>query len=134
MLYNVLVNVVARTRVRPWISQLRKGLIELCVLGLLREGETYGYQLLQRLGAAEGLAVTESTVYPILARLAQEGLVSVRSEASPHGPPRRYYRLTPEGRQRLEEMTLYWQALHGAVDALVLNGRRRPPPHPKNRP
>ena len=66
---------------RAWVTQLRKGLVELCVMGALRGGEAYGYQILQRLDAAEGLAITESTVYPILARLAEEGYVTI---AQPH--------------------------------------------------
>lgn len=112
--------------VRAWVSQLRKGLIELCVMGALRQGESYGYALLQRLSDLEGMAVTESTVYPILARLAQEGLVAVRTAASSTGPPRRYYRLTGVGRERFEEMALYWKGLRSTVDSLVLSPPRRP--------
>lgn len=102
-------------------------------MGALRQGESYGYQLLQRLGALEGLAVTESTVYPILARLAQEGLVAVRTAASPTGPPRRYYRLTASGRERLEEMTLYWKGLRSAVDSLVLRAPHHSQPTQEER-
>jgi PadR family transcriptional regulator PadR len=104
---------------RTWVSQLRKGLVELCVMGALKDGEAYGYQILQRLGAAEHLAVTESTVYPILVRLAKEELVEVRVAPSPAGPPRRYYRLTDKGRERLAEMRRYWEDLAAAVNALV---------------
>ena len=89
---------------------MRKGAIELCVLGALREGEAYGYQILQQMGSVDGMAVTESTVYPILARLAKDRLVSVRVADSPAGPPRRYYRLTPEGRERLKEMKASWNS------------------------
>jgi PadR family transcriptional regulator PadR len=60
---------------RIWTAQLRKGLIELAVLAALCEGEAYGYQILQRLGRVDGLAITESTVYPLLARLARDGMV-----------------------------------------------------------
>jgi len=104
---------------RTWVSQLRKGLVELCVMGALDNGEAYGYQILQRLGRAPNLAITESTVYPILARLAKERLLEVRTAPSPAGPPRRYYRLTAGGRRRLDEMRRYWADLSGAVDDLV---------------
>jgi len=110
---------------RAWVAQLRKGLIEFCVMGVLADDEAYGYEILQRLGAIEALAVTESTVYPILARLAREALVSVRTAPSPAGPPRRYYRLTPAGRQRLREMAEYWKALTAAVDDLAAGDSRR---------
>ena len=77
-----------------WVSQLKKGLVELGVMASLSAGEAYGYQIVQRLAGVDGLAVSESTVYPLLARLTREGLVSVRTADSPAGPPRRYYRLT----------------------------------------
>ena len=109
---------------RTWVAQLRKGLVELCVLGVLRDGETYGYEILQRLKAAEGLAITESTVYPILARLSDEGLLRVRVAPSPAGPPRRYYRLTPLGLTRMREMADYWNQIVQAVGNL-LEGERK---------
>src|ERR1041384_7158969 len=89
---------------RAWVSQLRKGLVELLVLAALRREEVYGYQLLQRLAALDGLALTESTLSPVLARLAADRLVAVRQLPSPTGPPRRYYHLTPTGIKRLEDM------------------------------
>jgi PadR family transcriptional regulator PadR len=104
---------------RTWVSQLRKGVVELCVVGALADGEAYGYQILQRLRKAERLAITESTVYPILVRLAKEGLVEVRVAPSPAGPPRRYYRLTTPGRGRLEGMRRHWDELNVAVNDLL---------------
>ncbi|MBX7247328.1 MAG: PadR family transcriptional regulator [Candidatus Sumerlaeaceae bacterium] len=101
---------------RSWVAQMRKGLIELCVLGVLRDGEAYGYQLLQRLGEADGLSISESTVYPILARLAEDGMIKVRVAPSPTGPPRRYYRLTTLGQDRLKEMLTYWKDIRLAVE------------------
>jgi len=104
---------------RAWVAQLRKGLVELCVMGALGQDEAYGYEILQRLGRAPGLAISESTVYPILARLARDGLVKVRIAPSPAGPPRRYYRLTPAGRSRLREMEAHWRDIRDAVQALL---------------
>ena len=105
-----------------WTAQLRKGLVELTVLAVLREGEAYGYQVLQRVNPVGGLSLTESSVYPLLARLARQRLVTVRSAPSPHGPPRRYYRLTAQGRRHLEQMQRHWQAVSAAVDRLLKGG------------
>jgi PadR family transcriptional regulator, regulatory protein PadR len=104
---------------RAWVSQLRKGLVELLVLAALRREELYGYQLLQRLAGMEGLALTESTLYPVLARLAAEEWVAVRQEPSPSGPPRRWYRLTKAGEKRLEEMAAYWRGVNGGIERLI---------------
>ena len=102
-----------------WTSQLRKGLVELAVLAALRGGEAYGYQLLQRINRDEHFSLTESTVYPLLARLARDKLVSVRVGPSPTGPPRRYYQLTPAGEQHLADMTAHWQALNTSIQHLL---------------
>lgn len=104
---------------RAWVSQLRKGLVELLVLAALQRQEAYGYQLLQRLASVEGLALTESTLYPVLARLAEEKLVAVRQEPSPSGPPRRYYRLTPTGRARLNDMLAHWRQVNASIESLA---------------
>jgi PadR family transcriptional regulator, regulatory protein PadR len=105
--------------IQLWITQFRKGLVELCVMATLRDREAYGYQIVERLGGVAGLEITESTVYPLLARLARERLLSVRTAPSPSGPPRRYYRLTDAGRQRLEEMARHWQQIQGSVNQLL---------------
>jgi PadR family transcriptional regulator, regulatory protein PadR len=104
---------------KAWVSQLRKGLVELLVLAALRREELYGYQLLQRLAEMEGLALTESTLYPVLGRLAGDALVAVRQEPSPSGPPRRYYRLTRAGQKRLDEMLAHWRAVNGSIEQLA---------------
>lgn len=102
-----------------WISQLRKGVLELAVLSLVRDHEAYGYQIVEKLRSLPGLESTESTVYPLLARLARDGSLDVRTEPSPAGPPRRYFRLTGTGRRRLEEMARCWQSLHGSLAELL---------------
>jgi PadR family transcriptional regulator PadR len=105
-----------------WLSQVRKGVVELAVLAALREGEAYGYAILQRLRAVEGLAVGEGSLYPILARLTEEGCLLLREADSPNGPRRRYYRLSAAGRQRLADMELHWRALGAAIDGLLRRG------------
>ena len=104
---------------QTWITQFRKGLVELCVLAALRDEEAYGYQIVEKLGRVPGLEVTESTVYPVLARLARDRCLLVRTADSPSGPPRRYYRLSASGRQRLAEMIGHWQSIQNSVNQLV---------------
>jgi PadR family transcriptional regulator PadR len=105
--------------VPSWITQFRKGLVELCVLAVLRDSEAYGYQIVERLGSIPGLEVTESTVYPVLARLARDRCVTVRTAPSPSGPPRRYYRLSTVGQTRLQDMIVHWQAVQHSVNQLI---------------
>jgi PadR family transcriptional regulator PadR len=106
--------------VDQWSTQLRKGLAELCVLAAVhRLGETYGYQLVQFLAEHDGLALTESTVYPLLARLAREGQLSVSSRSSPSGPPRRYYRMTPAGERSLKTMFQHWMAVGESIQRII---------------
>jgi PadR family transcriptional regulator PadR len=102
-----------------WITQLRKGLLEVCLLNVLRRGESYGYEIVQELKRIEELAVSESTVYPILSRLRNEGLLKVRDVPSPAGPPRRYFSLTVAGKLRVAEMNAYWELLGQAMGKLI---------------
>jgi len=101
-----------------WVTQLRKGLMELCILNLLKHGESYGYDIIQSLRDIEELMVTDSTVYPILSRLRRDGYLKVRVRTSTEGPPRRYFSVTALGVRRAEEMNVYWDALHKAIEEL----------------
>lgn len=107
----------------PWQAQLRKGVVELAILAQVARGETYGYELVENLRLLDGLALTESTVYPVLARLARDGSLAVRTAASPSGPARRYYRLTPEGRAQLARMSEGWSKISRSL-AILLEGAR----------
>ncbi|MFO0950310.1 MAG: PadR family transcriptional regulator [Isosphaeraceae bacterium] len=102
-----------------WEVQLRKGVAELAVLAALAREEAYGYRIVERLQGLGGLALSESTVYPILTRLAREGLLAVRAEASPSGPTRRYYRLTDSGRARLAELAGGWREVSKSLSNLL---------------
>lgn len=104
------------------ISQLRRGALEFCVLALLRDGERYSYELVRALGDADGLVTSEGTLYPLLGRLRREGVVDTTWRESPSGPPRRYYRLTPDGRTALEGFAVEWARFRGSVDALLGDG------------
>ena len=101
-----------------WITQLRKGVLEFALLLALERGENYGYEIVSTLREAEGLAVSESTVYPILVRLRGEGFLRSRDVASASGPPRKYFSLTGKGRLRLAEMKAYWPVLCRSLERL----------------
>ena len=103
----------------PWETQLRRGVVELAVLASIARGETYGYRIVEQLQQHEGLALTESTVYPVLTRLARDGALAVRTEPSPAGPIRRYYRLTEDGQRRLVRMAEGWRAVSGSLTKLL---------------
>ena len=104
-----------------WTTQLRKGLLELCIVRLLSQGEMYGYDLVKRLSRVRGVVVTEGTVYPLLSRLRRAGLVATRLEESSSGPARKYYALTERGRQAASLMQSYWKDLVKEV-AVLLEG------------
>jgi PadR family transcriptional regulator PadR len=90
------------------LTQLRKGVVEYCALACLRSGPAYGLELAERLGASKVLLTSEGTLYPLLSRLRKQGWVSTSLGASPVGPPRRYYELTPQGLAALEVFTTAW--------------------------
>ena len=104
------------------ISQLRRGVLQFCVLALLRDGERYGFEIVRTLSEGDGLVTTEGTVYPLLARLRKEGVVETTWRESSSGPPRRYYRLTPAGRLLLDAFTAEWMRFRGSVDTLLGTG------------
>jgi PadR family transcriptional regulator PadR len=95
-----------------WTVQVRKGLLELCILNALAEKERYGYELVKTLVTIPGLGVTEGTLYPLLSRLRVQGLISARLEESSEGPARKYYALTKEGRKIMGTMNEYLDILN----------------------
>jgi PadR family transcriptional regulator PadR len=101
------------------ISQLRRGVLEFCVLALLRDGERYSFELVRALGDAEGLVTSEGTLYPLLGRLRREGLVQSSWRESTSGPPRRYYRITAEGDRALHAFADQWARFRDSVDSVI---------------
>ncbi|MBC2878110.1 PadR family transcriptional regulator [Streptomyces sp. URMC 127] len=97
------------------MSQLRRGVLEYCVLALLRDGSRYGVELLRELGQMDVMVTSEGTIYPLLSRLRRESLVETTWQESSSGPPRRYYQLTPAGHRALDEFTTEWPRFHDAV-------------------
>jgi PadR family transcriptional regulator PadR len=104
---------------RNAMTQLRRGTLEYCVLALLRDGRRYGFELVRTLSAADGLLVSEGTIYPLLSRLRRDQQVTTSWQESESGPPRRYYELTDAGRRALAEFTDEWARFQTAVDALL---------------
>lgn len=103
---------------RKPISELRRGVVEFCVLALIREGESYAFDIVRTL-AARGLLTSEGTIYPLLGRLRREGLVETTWRESASGPPRRYYRMTHAGRRALDAFVLDWRSFRDGVDTLL---------------
>ncbi len=87
------------------ITQLRKGILELAVMGVLYHDRHYGYSLVRVLTETGSMSIKEGTIYPILARLDRDGLVRSEWVESDQGPPRKYYTLTPLGRQAFNELS-----------------------------
>ncbi|MFH8343711.1 PadR family transcriptional regulator [Streptomyces sp. NPDC018045] len=104
----------------PALAAWTRALLQLCLLGVLEaEGASYGYALLNRLSAAGLDTVKPATLYPALARLADEGAVEVRWAAGEHGPGRKYYNISEEGRRRLDDQRRAWGDFNAAVTALA---------------
>ncbi|HSN10845.1 MAG TPA: PadR family transcriptional regulator [Propionibacteriaceae bacterium] len=101
------------------VAQLRKGVLELAILGLLRARERYGGEIVAELAERPGLDASAGTVYPLLTRLKTSGLVDTRWEESTAGPPRKYYRLSRAGHAALVDGTAAWRGLVHALDSLL---------------
>ncbi|MEX1163467.1 MAG: PadR family transcriptional regulator [Nitriliruptor sp.] len=106
------------------MTQLRRGVLPHAVLAVLADGERYGVELVEVLSSDPRLAVSEGTLYPLLARLRRDGLVTTSWRESSAGPPRRYHQLTADGVAQLAAFRTEWTAFRDAVDDLM----RRPGP------
>ena len=96
-------------------AQMRKGILEYCILSILSREDSYAPKIIAELKAAK-MIVVEGTLYPILTRQKNQGLLTYRWEESPQGPPRKYYSLTPEGREALAQLDSSWDALVGQIN------------------
>jgi PadR family transcriptional regulator PadR len=105
----------------PIDIQLKKGVLELCVLELLAQEDGYAYDIASRL--AEAIGMGEGTVYPLMRRLHTEGLVETYLVESTSGPSRKYYRITRAGRAELIRERTAWHAFTRAVNGIV-GGRK----------
>lgn len=101
-------------------TQMRKGILEYCILAIISRGEIYASDIIAELKAAK-LLVVEGTLYPLLTRLKNNGLLSYNWVESTSGPPRKYYQLTPDGLVLLKQLDKTWQELSFAVEISIKN-------------
>ena len=99
-------------------AQMRKGTLELCILAIVSQKDSYASDIINTL-KEKNLIVVEGTLYPLLTRQKNAGLLSYRWEESTQGPPRKYYALTEKGRKHLEELSKSWEDLVGLVNSIV---------------
>ncbi|MCX6185558.1 MAG: PadR family transcriptional regulator [Bacteroidetes bacterium] len=99
-------------------AQMKKGILEYCILAVISKGEAYASDILEEMKKSE-LIVVEGTLYPLLTRLKNDGLLSYNWVESKSGPPRKYYQLTKEGENFLQELKTTWTQLVDAVERVV---------------
>lgn len=92
-------------------------MLELCVLTLLSRGDAYGYELASKLMQEVGMG--EGTIYPLMRRMQDDGLVSTYLVEAPSSPPRKYYRMTEQGKKTLASQRVEWKAFMGAVEKML---------------
>lgn len=98
-------------------AQMRKGILDYCILAILSRGESYAPKIISELKRAQ-MIVVEGTLYPILTRQKNQGLLTYHWEESPQGPPRKYYTLTQRGREYLKDMDEAWIEMVGQIRAV----------------
>lgn len=101
-------------------AQMRKGILEYCILSIIQKRDVYPSEIIDELKKAQ-LIVVEGTLYPLLTRLKNDGVLTYRWEESQSGPPRKYYMLTAEGSQFLQELHSTWSELQLAVVTITQN-------------
>lgn len=100
-------------------TQLLKGVLEGCVLAIIKEKPIYGYELVQALRQAGFTEIVGGTVYPLLQKLEKQGIIKGQEEPSPEGPNRKYYRLSPLGLERLHTFENQWDILTTQVNNIL---------------
>jgi PadR family transcriptional regulator, regulatory protein PadR len=104
-------------------SQMLKGILEGCLLAVIAEGETYGYEMTEKLSLYGFSMVSEGSIYPLLMRMQKEELVATTMKASPSGPKRKYYTLTEKGHEELVQFMERWDELSTSVGKLLSKHR-----------
>ncbi|MTJ82571.1 MAG: PadR family transcriptional regulator [Telmatospirillum sp.] len=98
-------------------TQLKKGTLEMCVLAILDQADGYAYDIVTKL--AGGVEMSEGTIYPLMRRLQNDELVTTYLAESEQGPPRKYYRLTAQGRRELQKLKAEWRAFVADVEKIL---------------
>lgn len=101
-------------------TQFNKGVIEMCVLALVSKKDRYGYELVEKI--SQKIEISEGTIYPILRRLTQEKYFETYLQESSEGPPRKYYRMTAEGRAQTQKLLKEWKKFTENVDFILSEG------------
>jgi PadR family transcriptional regulator PadR len=101
-------------------TQLKKGILELCVLAVLDKKDCYGYELVNEI--SKNIEISEGTIYPILRRLNQEGYFTTYLQESQEGPPRKYYKLTNLGKSIKQDLLNEWNELVMGVNNIIIEG------------
>lgn len=99
-------------------SQMRKGMLEFCILLILNNGDAYASEIISKLKKAH-MIVVEGTLYPLLTRLKNDGALTYRWEESPAGPPRKYYSLTESGKTLLDALNNSWNEINHTINHLI---------------
>lgn len=102
-------------------TQLKKGVLEMVVLSKIADRDSYGYDIYQEI--SNNMAISESTIYPILRKLTKEGLCETYLRESSEGPPRKYFRITRLGKKRLSVLRLDWQKFQRVVNLMIRSDR-----------
>ena len=108
-----------RQSAERWEQQIRKGALEMAALAALWDGRLYGLEIIRRFSDSPQLALSEGTIYPILGRLKDEGLLASEWVEAEAGHPRKYYWLTDAGRARLQQMSLTWTEFSRELARLI---------------
>ena len=98
-------------------SQMRRGILEYCILGILNKKDSYASSIIAELKEAK-MIVVEGTLYPLLIRQKNQGLLTYRWEESTQGPPRKYYSITEKGRAQLAEMDIVWNEMVETINLI----------------
>ncbi|AIO18435.1 Transcriptional regulator PadR-like family protein [Candidatus Izimaplasma bacterium HR1] len=102
-------------------TQLKKGVLEMVVLNKIAQRDTYGYDIYQEISS--NMAISESTIYPILRKLTKEGLCETYLRESSEGPPRKYFKITRQGKRRIEVLRVDWTKFQRVVNLMIRSDR-----------
>lgn len=105
--------------ISKWNTQLRKGILEFCILSILEKGKNYGYQIICSLSDFTGVDIKRGTIYALFKRLHEEGYIKYAWEESDYGPPRKIYSLTVEGKRTLKEMENHWNDFMNSINKII---------------
>lgn len=103
-------------------SQLKRGTLELCALAVVSRGDCYGYELVNRISGC--MEITEGTIYPLMKRLKENGLIESYIVESSEGPPRKYYKVTEAGKEELERLSREWFGFTESVNSLLKGDKK----------